>query len=51
MLTSEAKKLLAETIRGTQQDPEKGLRARLLRASTMKRIVATASLLASRRPG
>lgn len=32
MLTSEAKKLLAETIRGTQQDPEKGLRARLLRA-------------------
>ena len=32
MLTPEAKKLLAETIRGTQQDPEKGLRARLLRA-------------------
>ncbi len=31
-LTSDAKKLLAETIRGTQQDPEKGLRARLLRA-------------------
>ncbi len=31
-LTPEAKKLLAETIRGTQQDPEKGLRARLLRA-------------------
>lgn len=31
MLTPEAKKLLAETIRGTQQDPEKGLRARLLR--------------------
>lgn len=31
-LTSEAKKLLAETIRGTQQDPAKGLRARLLRA-------------------
>ncbi|MEO8179578.1 MAG: BREX-6 system adenine-specific DNA-methyltransferase PglX [Deltaproteobacteria bacterium] len=31
-LTSEAKRLLAETIRGTQQDPEKGLRARLLRA-------------------
>ena len=29
-LTPEAKKLLAETIRGTQQDPEKGLRARLL---------------------
>ncbi len=32
MLTPDAKKLLAETIRGTQQDPEKGLRARLLRA-------------------
>ncbi|MBK8256775.1 MAG: BREX-6 system adenine-specific DNA-methyltransferase PglX [Polyangiaceae bacterium] len=31
-LTSEAKKLLAETIRGTAQDPEKGLRARLLQA-------------------
>jgi hypothetical protein len=31
-LTSEAKKLLAETIRGTAQDPEKGIRARLLRA-------------------
>src|ERR1700722_4316490 len=31
-LTSDAKKLLAETIRGTAQDPEKGLRARLLRA-------------------
>ncbi len=31
-LTPEAKKLLAETIRGTAQDPEKGLRARLLRA-------------------
>ncbi len=31
-LTPDAKKLLAETIRGTQQDPEKGLRARLLRA-------------------
>lgn len=31
-LTSEAKRFLAETIRGTQQDPEKGLRARLLRA-------------------
>lgn len=31
-LTSDAKKLLAETIRGTQQAPEKGLRARLLRA-------------------
>lgn len=30
-LTPEAKKLLAETIRGTQQDPDKGLRARLLR--------------------
>lgn len=32
MLTSEAKKLLAETIRGTSQNPEKGLRAKLLRA-------------------
>ncbi len=32
MLTSEAKRLLAETIRGTAQDPERGLRARLLRA-------------------
>jgi hypothetical protein len=31
-LTPAAKKLLAETIRGTQQDPEKGVRARLLRA-------------------
>ena len=31
-LTPEAKKLLAETIRGTTQDPERGLRARLLRA-------------------
>jgi hypothetical protein len=31
-LTPEAKKLLAETIRGTTQDPEKGIRARLLRA-------------------
>jgi hypothetical protein len=31
-LTPEAKRLLAETIRGTQQDPEKGLRAKLLRA-------------------
>jgi hypothetical protein len=30
-LTSEAKKLLSETIRGTAQNPEKGLRARLLR--------------------
>jgi hypothetical protein len=30
-LTSEAKKLLAETIRGTSQSPEKGLRDRLLR--------------------
>ncbi len=30
-LTSEAKKLLAETIRGTAQSPEKGLRERLLR--------------------
>jgi len=29
-LTPSAKKLLAETIRGTQQDPGKGLRARLL---------------------
>ena len=32
MLTPEAKMLLAETIRGTSQDPAKGLRARLLRA-------------------
>ncbi|NOU34912.1 MAG: BREX-6 system adenine-specific DNA-methyltransferase PglX [Polyangiaceae bacterium] len=32
MLAPNAKKLLAETIRGTQQDPEKGLRGRLLRA-------------------
>src|SRR4051794_21406060 len=32
MLTSEAKRLLAVTIRGTAQDPERGLRARLLRA-------------------
>jgi hypothetical protein len=31
-LTPEAKKLLAETIRGTSQDPHKGIRARLLRA-------------------
>jgi len=31
MLTPEAKKLLADTIRGTAQDPEKGLRARILR--------------------
>jgi hypothetical protein len=31
-LTSEAKKLLSESIRGTSQNPEKGLRARLLRA-------------------
>src|SRR5580700_8961511 len=31
-LTPDAKKLLAETIRGTQQDPSKGLRGRLLRA-------------------
>lgn len=31
-LTPEAKKLLAETIRGTAQDPHKGIRARLLRA-------------------
>jgi hypothetical protein len=31
-LTPDAKKLLAETIRGSAQDPEKGLRARLLRA-------------------
>lgn len=31
-LTPEAKKLLAETIRGTAQDPDKGIRARLLRA-------------------
>lgn len=31
-LTSEAKKLLAETIRGTPQDSGKGIRARLLRA-------------------
>jgi hypothetical protein len=30
-LTSDAKKLLAETIRGTAQSPEKGLRERLLR--------------------
>ncbi len=32
MLTPEAKKLLAETIRGTAQSPEKGLRGRLLQA-------------------
>src|SRR5687767_894549 len=32
MLTPEAKRLLAETIRGTAQAPERGLRARLLRA-------------------
>ncbi len=31
-LTSDAKKLLAETIRGSAQDPEKGIRARLVRA-------------------
>jgi hypothetical protein len=31
-LTSEAKRLLAETIRGTAQDPAKGLRHRLLEA-------------------
>ena len=31
-LTPDAKKLLAETIRGTQQDPAKGIRGRLLRA-------------------
>lgn len=31
-LTPEAKKLLAETVRGSQQAPEKGLRAKLLRA-------------------
>ncbi|HEY4014316.1 MAG TPA: BREX-6 system adenine-specific DNA-methyltransferase PglX [Polyangiaceae bacterium] len=31
-LTPDAKRLLAETIRGTAQDPEKGIRARLLRA-------------------
>ncbi len=31
-LTPEAKKLLAETIRGSQQDPGKGLREKLLRA-------------------
>src|SRR4051794_26775384 len=31
-LTSEAKKLLAETIRGTVQNPEKGIRSLLLRA-------------------
>lgn len=31
-LTPEAKRLLAETIRGSKQSPEKGLRARLLRA-------------------
>jgi len=30
-LSPEAKKLLAETVRGTQQDPTRGLRARLLR--------------------
>lgn len=30
-LSSDAKKLLNETIRGSQQDPHKGLRARLLR--------------------
>jgi SAM-dependent methyltransferase len=32
MLTPDAKRLLAETIRGTVQSPEKGIRARLLRA-------------------
>lgn len=31
-LTPDAKKLLAETIRGTAQDPDKGIRARLLSA-------------------
>ncbi len=31
-LTPDAKQLLAETIRGTQQDPEKGIRGRFLRA-------------------
>jgi hypothetical protein len=31
-LTADAKRLLGETIRGTAQSPEKGLRARLLRA-------------------
>src|ERR1700761_1295964 len=31
-LTPDAKKVLAETIRGTAQDPEKGIRARVLRA-------------------
>lgn len=31
-LTPEAKKLLAETIRGTSQNPERGIRVRLLRA-------------------
>jgi hypothetical protein len=31
-LTPDAKKLLAETIRGAAQDPEKGIRVRLLRA-------------------
>ncbi len=31
-LAPDAKKLLAETIRGSAQDPEKGVRARLLRA-------------------
>jgi hypothetical protein len=31
-LTPDAKKLLAETIRGSAQNPDKGLRARLLRA-------------------
>jgi hypothetical protein len=29
-LTPDAKKLLAETLRGTAQDPQKGIRARLL---------------------
>jgi hypothetical protein len=29
-LTPEAKKLFAETIRGTQQDPSKGLRSKPL---------------------
>jgi hypothetical protein len=32
VLTPDAKKLLAETIRGTAQDPDKGVRGRLLRA-------------------
>ncbi|WP_437796411.1 hypothetical protein [Sorangium sp. So ce693] len=32
-LTPDAKKLLAETLRGSVQDPEKGIRSRLLRAT------------------